>query len=57
MDLALAALALLVALQYSGGLIRLERSAPTAICWSLGPSYGDTQGGCSRVGVVMIYLT
>lgn len=46
-----------VALQFSGGLMRLSRTAPTAICWSLAPSYGENDGSCSHGGGVMIWLS
>jgi hypothetical protein len=55
-SIALAALVFFVTIQYSSGLMRLERSPPTAICWSLAPSYGELQGGCSHAGGVMLAL-
>lgn len=54
-----AALVLLVAffaLQFTGGFKQPQRVLPTALCWSLAPSYGDRRGACSHEGEVMIYL-
>lgn len=46
----------LIALQFTGGVMSLEREWPGAICYSLAPSYGEREGMCSHGGGVLIWL-
>jgi hypothetical protein len=56
-NIVVALLALFLVLQFTGGIGQFQRSFPTAICWSLAPSYGDSKQSCSHGGGVMVRLS
>lgn len=46
-----------IAIEYTGGIGQLSRELPTALCWTLAPSYGNPSGGCSHNKEEMLRLS
>lgn len=55
-NLLIALLLAILGIQFSGGIGKLERTLPGALCMTLAPGYGDPDGMCSHEGGVLLWL-